>query len=718
MSPSLSKPSDRHTWQFYRSGGFDQVRLDTLDDLRHLDQLDQKLWVALSCPTQGLEFDPRTLALLDSDQDGHIRAPELMSAIHWALARLLQPSFLLEGSARLPISAIETQSEEGRHIAEAARHVLAGLGKTDVDDLCSEDTENSAAAFAALPLNGDGVVTPDSTDKADLSALIRMLIDIYGGVPDASGKQGLNREIAEQFFTEARSLLAWQQQAPANLGPNTGEALAALDSVAGKIDDYFTRCQLASFDARAETLLNVSDEHLQTLAPLDLAADLESPDSLIAALPLAAIAPNKPLPLSGDVLNPHWAASIKNFQQTVVTPQLGQRQALSQADWKALQAHFAAYRQWLKAQPKTCLSDIAANALEAYTKPAVEQELLALIEADAALAPTANAIHSIDRLVRYTRDLSRLARNFVSFQNFYSGQEKALFQAGTLYLDGRSCDLCIRVIDPAKHAALASLSGLYLAYCDCTYGSEKITIAAAFTAGDSDQLMVGRNGVFYDRNGKDWHATITQIIDHPISLRQSFWSPYKKAARLIGEQVQKLAATRNKQVEDNSAANINQVLDTTQKAAAVGKPATTPPAPFDVARFAGIFAAIGLAVGALGTALASLLSSFLGLSWWQMPLAILGLITIISGPAVLLAWFKLRNRNLGPLLDANGWAVNTRARINLPFGRSLTRMAALPAGAARSLQDPYAEKSIPWLRYGILSGAIAAALIYAYLFWR
>src|ERR1039458_2429258 len=68
--------STNHTWKFFRAGGFDQVRLETGADLMALDQLDQKLWVALACPTTGLEFDKVTLALIDTDKDGRIRAPE------------------------------------------------------------------------------------------------------------------------------------------------------------------------------------------------------------------------------------------------------------------------------------------------------------------------------------------------------------------------------------------------------------------------------------------------------------------------------------------------------------------------------------------------------------------------------------------------------------------------------------------------------------------
>ena len=67
-------------------------------------------------------------------------------------------------------------------------------------------------------------------------------------------------------------------------------------------------------------------------------------------------------------------------------------------------------------------------------------------------------------------------------------------------------------------------------------------------------------------------------------------------------------------------------------------------------------------------------------------------VILISGPSLIIAWLKLRQRNLGPILDANGWAVNAMAKINIPFGGSLTRVATLPEGAQRDLRDPYAQK--------------------------
>ena len=604
-----------HTFRFFRAGGFDQVRIDTAADLLALKELDQKLWVALSCPVKGIEFDTRTLALIDSDNDGHIRAPELLAAIDWAAARLNEPELLAQQLDGVPLTAIRND-EVGAPLIAAAKGLL-------------EEGQSVISVYAA------------SAAEAEYSA---------------------------------RALAAWEAAGSAAkpLGDATEAACAALADVRDKLNDFFVRCRLAAFDTRAGDALNASDDALKSLG----AAALSSAHADIAALPLARVDAGASVPLGAAIdsgINPAWASRMAAFREAAVVPLLGARAALTESDWLALQDQLAGFSAWQAAKP-------------------------------AGLPPEADAVRDLERLARYVRDLLPLANNFVAFRDFYTHQGKGTFQIGTLFLDGRSAELCVAVNDAAKHASLAGLSRICLVYCDCVRNGEKLTIAAAFTAGDSDQLMVGRNGVFYDRQGRDWNASITKLVEHPISLRQAFWSPYKKLMRMVGEQLQKIAASKATAVEGKlaeTALGVGKKVDG-PPAAAPAKPAAAQQA-FDVGKFAGIFAAIGLAVGAIGTALAAVLTGLLALKWWQMPLAIGGLMLMISGPAMVLAWFKLRSRNLGPILDANGWAVNARARINIPFGTSLTQLAQLPEGAERALTDPYAEKERPWKTYAVIA---------------
>jgi hypothetical protein len=287
-----------------------------------------------------------------------------------------------------------------------------------------------------------------------------------------------------------------------------------------------------------------------------------------------------------------------------------------------------------------------------------------------------------------------------------------VFQAGTLFLDARSCELCVRVDDPGAHAALGGLSRMYNAYCECRrVGGEKMNVAACFTQGDSDYLMVGRNGVFWDRRGRDWDATIVKIVEAPISIRQAFFAPYKKFLRLVEEQVARFAAAKQKGVDDKMTSHATQVAD----GAIHGKPVPAPE-PVDVGKMVGIIAALGVGIGALGTVLGGLVSGFVGLEpWWAKAVAVAAMLAIVSGPSVLIAWLKLRQRTLGPILDANGWAVNGRVKINLPLGTALTDRAVLPRGARRVLDDPYADEGARrrrrafWTVLVLAAAALAAA---------
>ena len=154
-------------------------------------------------------------------------------------------------------------------------------------------------------------------------------------------------------------------------------------------------------------------------------------------------------------------------------------------------------------------------------------------------------------------------------------------------------------------------------------------------------------------------------------------------------------------------ANINAAPTKTAEEA---KAAVATP-PFDIAKFAGIFAAIGMAVGMIGTALASIFKGLFALNWWQIIMLFVGIILVISGPAMVMAWMKLRRRNIAPLLNANDWAVNAVAKISIPFGETLTDIAKYPK---LKLQDPYAKKGMPswakWMISILLIAAVAAAL--------
>lgn len=360
---------------------------------------------------------------------------------------------------------------------------------------------------------------------------------------------------------------------------------------------------------------------------------------------------------------------------------------------------------------------------EMGTKIAAYEAAVADIQAGNAAATTAAQAEymPLRKLLLLNRDFYTLLRNFVSFQDFYAkrtfspiGKEdksnkQAIFQAGTLVIDQRACHLCLRVNDMAKHDAQAAASGMFLVYCNCTYQGtgEKMQIVAAITVGDIRNLKVGKRALFYDRQGRDWDAEVVKIIDNPISIAQAFWSPYRKFGDWLTNLINKSAADK----ENKAFADITTKVQEDAKKPIEDKSADKVQA-FDIAKFAGIFAAIGMALGSIGTFLLGIANGFMVMPWWKDLLAIVAILLVISGPAMIMAWFKLRKRNLSPLLNANGWAVNADAIVSVMFGGTLTEQAQFPL---IKTPKPKLSKGAKWaiaIAAVVLALAIAAAVLY------
>ena len=271
-----------HRWRFHRLGGFDQVIINSADDLRHLSELDQKLWAALSCPTTGVEFDERTLAMLDSDGDGRIRVPEVLAATRWVCSVLKDPAEVFNESDALPLDAIDDSNDEGRQLLASAKRVLQNLGKADTTAITAEETADTAKIFAETRFNGDGVVPPASAADEAIAKAIEDIIASVGSETDRSGAEGISEQLLETFSTEAQAFLEWWGEAEADadnvrpLGDATEPAAAVFGTVKAKIDDYFTRARLVAYDQQAAGFLNPGEADYSALKLTTLsAADVE-----------------------------------------------------------------------------------------------------------------------------------------------------------------------------------------------------------------------------------------------------------------------------------------------------------------------------------------------------------------------------------------------------------------------------------------------------------
>ena len=237
---------------------------------------------------------------------------------------------------------------------------------------------------------------------------------------------------------------------------------------------------------------------------------------------------------------------------------------------------------------------------------------------------------------------------------------------------------------------MAGLAGAYLAYCDCT--------RKATEREDADRGRVHR------RRSRQPDGRPQRHLLRPPGPRlgrddhQDRRQPDQRAPGVLGAVQEVRAAARGagrqaRRRRRRRGARRCCARRGHRDGATSATPSRPRPKKIDV----GTVAALGVAVGAIGTFITALIGYATGSSswgrspWWARSSA---LMLLISLPSVVLAYLKLRKRNLGPILDANGWAVNARAKINMPFGATLTAWRAAPRLAAR-FDDRYADGASP-----------------------
>ena len=352
-------------------------------------------------------------------------------------------------------------------------------------------------------------------------------------------------------------------------------------------------------------------------------------------MPLVTDEPDKTLPLR-DHLNPKHLEAVLAFAEKCVKPVLGERDSISRLEWKKVKAAFAPYRAWVAAKP-------VASAPE---KAGLEEE---------------------EKLVRYRMNLGEFLVNYVSMGRLYGGKGEAIFQMGVLRIDGKELNLCFHVDSEAAHSALSGRSECCVIYVKLSRPEEGATrtMCAVVTAGTVGGLYVGRNGVFYDRDGRNWEATITKVGEAQVSLAEAFWMPWKKLGAAISGAVKKFLGDREAAADAKLAAGAQNVT-AGKKDGASGAGG---------AALASAVAAIGIGVGMVGAAAASLMAAVKGMGPWQAVAAVVAIVLVVSMPSVILTWFKLRRRDLAAILNAGGWAVNRQMRFSMKRAREFTKCA-------------------------------------------
>jgi len=657
---------------FRNYGGNYQLQIETAEDLELIQTLDEARWVATSAPVTGLSCDPAFLAYMDTDNNGRVRTDEVKAAQAWLFRLLQHRDRVTEASDVVRLADVDTSHPEGRKLRASAALILRNLNCDDSREISLGQVRDLETIMSSAANNGDGIIPPEAAEDEETAEFISAVMDSVGSAQDAGGKPGVTEEHINGFFEQARAYLEWQEQGAlagadehTEIMPWGAATTAAYELIAdleGKLDQYFMQCDMVRFDPRAGDQMRLRKQELEDF-------DFSDHDSMAARLDTAPLAPPNPagvLQLEGTI-NPLYRARLTELKARVLQRVFDQPVSeLTREQWTEVQTVFDKYRAWISNKKGALVEKLGRDTLEKYLSGPYRDRVDKLIAADKAAAEQLEQIRDVEKLILYQRWLLEFANNFVSFPMLYDPERRSLIEMGTLVIDGRELTFTIKVDDRQTHKSVAEHSYMYLLYVEVT-GKEdrtdKFEVVAAVTSGDAGGLRVGKRGIFFTTDGREWDALVVDIISNPVSFAEFLKAPFQQIADFVKGQIERFSKAQQAKLETGLAA------------------------PTSSAATRDILLGGSIAVAALGSAFAYITNALSKVEPYHVLYVLLGIAAVAIVPALIMGFMKLRKRDMAGIIEASGWAINIRMKMTRSLGRIFTRRPGLPKGARKPSKD-------------------------------
>jgi len=690
------------------------LRIETADDLHDAVALDEAHWVATSAPVSMLSCDRTFLELLDSRRSGRITCREVKGAIGWLFEVLGDTGGITEHSQSLRLEAVNPDHPDGRKILETARKTLRRLHKADAEEIPLADVRQIKSQAEATPVSEAGVVLPKAARDETVRRFIADVLATVGGVPHPSGETGVGAEKLDEFLAEAQAYLRWFEQGrlpPGQdrseilpLGQATAQAYEILCAIRGKFDQFFAQCEALALDERFVQQMGWTEAELQGL-------DFDDPaviEEVLRKAPLARANSQRELRFEEEI-NPYYLQRLDRFRKEVAAAVLGESgPTLTAGEWQEIKAFFAAHQAWREAKAGLKVEPLGAEMLREYQDPRFADRVRGLIADSGKTAVALDNIRLTEKVILYQAHLIDLANNLVSFPHLYDPQRQAMFEAGTLVMDGRRYNLAVRVEDRAQHAQIAKTSNMFVLYVQIAPpGGKEYEVAVPVTSGSMGNLCKGKRGVFYDLGGVECEARVADIIENPISFREALVSPFRRLGKLLTGKIEAITAKAEKKLDTQATTAWTQA----ESGAEAKGPAPQAGKPMSGAAAGGLLMGAGVALAALTSALAYVAKTVAGASWIAIVISLLVAVLLVMLPTSIVAFLKLRGRDLSAILEGSGWAINARMRLTRRQGRSFTQRPAYPKGAK-------GVRRYLWQTLGITLLVLAALAVGGYFLRR
>ncbi|HUT43232.1 MAG TPA: hypothetical protein VMW95_02755, partial [Desulfobacterales bacterium] len=646
---------------------------ETAEDFEDILNLDESLWVATSAPAQSFRSDPKLIEFLDSDESGRINTNKLKNAIRWLLDSVIEKNYLTNQVENIPLSIFNINSPSGNALVSSALYVLKMLGMSEQTSISLSQVRQFQANAKQVPLNGDGVIIPESTSELELKNFIIDVIKCTGGTVDISGKQGVSEQNIHDFMDALNGYLAWKKKGEIldgnkatdimPFGTDTPTIYTIYAAHASKIDAFFSMCRALHFEPRVLSKIGFRESDLEGL-------NLSQIDSLNIYLknePLAQPTNDGNLPLTEESINPYYLPWILMLKEKVLKIVLGNcEQWLKEEEWLGVKSALAPYEEYLSQQKWKNISPVPMKNLITYRYGDMQNKIIDLIKTDKDVAIILKKIKDLEKFLLYSMFLIHIVNNFVSFTDLYSPMKRALFEMGSVVIDGRWFNFAVKVDNLTSHSTIARMSNLFLMYLEITgkTEAEKFAIAVPATSGSKGNLTQGKRGIFFDTEGKEYDARVIQIIENPISISEALITPFVRLWQFVLGKIEAISSATEKDMQ-------KKADDIIQAPSSQAKEAKLSNAP-------GLLVSLSISVAAMGTAFAFITKTLTGMSRSQSLFSFLGAILIVGIPVTIIAIAKLRRQNLSAILEASGWAINANMRPSRQQRRQFTYRVPYP----------------------------------------
>jgi len=662
---------------FRRYGHSYHLQIETAEGLAQVIQLDEAHWVANNAPLNTIYCDNTFLQLLDADNSQRITCGKVKDAIRWLLSVLRDWKGITERSQVLHLSAIDTDTNPGRQIHDAACKALMSLGQPDAKEITLDQVRQIKAQVSSMPVSATGVVLPQAAEEPEVRQFITDIITTIGGLPHPAGVQGIGTAQLDKFINNAAAYLNWHEQGhiPVGkekteimpLGSDTASTYATLTLLRAKLDQYFAQCEALAIDERFVQRMGWTEQELQSL-------DFDDPtvlEEVLKRAPLAKAKPGQPLNFEAQI-NPYYAETLAEFRSKVMAPVLGgATKTLSAEQWQKIKAFFAGHTNWLKSKPGAAVETLGLDKLKKYLDTRFIDAVRDLIADSSKTAFILDNIHLIEKLILYQANIIDFANNFVSFPHLYDTKRRAMFETGSLVIDGRWFRLAVKVDNRQRHCEVARTSNIFVLYIQVTPepGQPTFEVAVPVTSGGKGNLCIGKRGVFYDATGNECDAKVVHIIENPISFKEALLCPFRRLGRLLTGKIESITTDAEKKLDAQASAAISQV--------------SPQPAAKQVSGLAtgGLLMGAGVAIAALGSAAAYITKTLAQVSWLTIAIGVTGALLLVMLPMAIVAFLKLRKRDLSVILEGSGWGINAPMRLTHRQAHFFTQRPKYPKGS-------------------------------------